>query len=216
MKNIHVKTLRQVMINVADEIIMNEPYLTQVDMVIGDGDHGTGMKRGFTAVKKMLLESPEFETVSALFKSIGTELVKTMGGASGVIFGTMFIGGLSKLGQTDVATFEELALFFAEGEAAIERRGKAKAGQKTMLDALIPAVESLLRSAKNNENIEIAFGKAYEEALKGVEASKAMKSKVGRSKNFQDATIGIPDPGAISTSLIFKAMYEGLVNSKQI
>lgn len=214
MKNIHVKELRHIMIHVADEIIRNEPYLTEVDTIIGDGDHGTGMKRGFTAVKNMLLESPEFETVSSLFKAIGIELVKTMGGASGVIFGTMFIGGLSKLGETDVVSLEELALYFAEGEAAIERRGKAKAGQKTMLDALIPAVKSLLRSAENNEDIEIAFGKAYEEASKGVEASKAMKSRVGRSKNFQEATIGLPDPGAISTSIIFKAIYEGLLNTK--
>jgi len=214
MKSIHVEELRHIMIHVADEIVKNEPYLTEVDTVIGDGDHGTGMKRGFVAVKKMLLESPEFETVSLLFKSIGIELVKTMGGASGVIFGTMFIGGLNKLGQNDIATLEELAFYFAEGKTAIERRGKAKAGQKTMLDALIPATNSLLHSAQNNEDIKIAFGKAYEEALKGAESSKLMKSKVGRSKNFHEATIGIPDPGAISTSIIFRAIYEGLLNTK--
>ncbi|MEM1483798.1 dihydroxyacetone kinase subunit DhaL [Oscillospiraceae bacterium PP1C4] len=209
MKTITVTTLQRMMIHVADEIIANESYLTEVDTVIGDGDHGIGMKRGFQALKNML-EKTAFDTVDFLLKAVGIELVKTMGGASGVIFGTMFIGGLNKLSPSDTISLDELAAYFDEGVSAIKRRGKAKAGEKTMLDALIPAVESLKQSAEEQSDMQDALEKAYTMAEGGVEASKSMKSRVGRSKNFQDATLGLPDPGAISTSLIFKALFEGV------
>jgi len=197
------------LLQVADEIVEYEPYLTEIDTLIGDADHGTGMKRGFESVRRMLRES-EFETIRELLKTVGVELVKTMGGASGVIFGTLFIGGLSKLNDGDTVSLTELAVYFDEGAEAIQRRGKARAGQKTMLDALLPAVEALKQSADSGTDMEEALKKAYEMALKGVEASKMMQSKVGRSKNFQEATIGFPDPGAISTSLIFKALHDGI------
>ena len=209
MKTIGVRKLKQMLLQAADEIVKNEPYLTEIDAIIGDADHGIGMKRGFGSVRGMLLES-EFETVDEMLKSVGIELVKTMGGASGVIFGTLFIGGISKLGGGDTVSLAELAAYFDEGAEAIQRRGKARAGQKTMLDALIPAVEALKQSAGSGADMKEALEKAYEMALKGVEASKMMQPKVGRSKNFQEAAIGLPDPGAISTSLIFKALRDGI------
>lgn len=209
MKTIDIHKLKRMLLQVADEIVEYEPYLTEIDTLIGDADHGTGMKRGFESVRRMLRES-EFETIRELLKTVGVELVKTMGGASGVIFGTLFIGGLSKLNDGDTVSLTELAVYFDEGAEAIQRRGKARAGQKTMLDALLPAVEALKQSADSGTDMEEALKKAYEMALKGVEASKMMQSKIGRSKNFQEATIGFPDPGAISTSLIFKALHDGI------
>lgn len=211
MKTVTAQQMKRMLINVTDEIVKNEPYLTEIDTIIGDGDHGTGMKRGFIALRAML-ENKDFETVSSLFHATGLELVKTMGGASGVLFGTMFIGGLSKIGTSNIVTVNELAVFFESAYLEIQRRGKARAGQKTMLDALIPAAESLKESAELDFNIEESLKRAYDAAVDGVDETKGMKARVGRSKNFQDHTIGWPDPGAISISLIFKALYEGYIN----
>lgn len=210
MKKLNTRKLKKMMENAAKLIVANEPYLTEIDHVIGDGDHGLGMKRGFSALYRML-EKQEFHEVDSLCKAVGMELVKSMGGASGVIFGTMFIGGIHELPHESCCNLIQLARYFEEGEKAIERRGKAKAGQKTMLDALIPAVESLNHSAAQDEEMETAFLRAYYAALDGVKASKGMESKIGRSKNFREATIGLPDPGAVSTSLLFKAFYEEII-----
>ena len=79
-----------------------------------------------------------------------------------------------------------------------------------MIDALVPAAEEMRQVALKDGDIKEMFGAAYEGAMRGVEASKSMQSRVGRSKNFRDATIGLPDPGAVSTSLIFKALFENL------
>ncbi|MDC7290026.1 dihydroxyacetone kinase subunit DhaL [Blautia schinkii] len=211
MRELTVSMLQDIFKHVADTIIQNEPYLTEIDNVIGDGDHGTGMKRGFTALGKML-DSKEFTDVNELCGAVGMELLRSMGGASGVIFCTMFFGGLDCLPHGEKAGLSELAAYFTAGEAAIEKRGKAKPGQKTMLDALYPAVHALKAADEQGVELEEAFRMAYEAALEGVEASKAMQSRVGRSKNFHEATIGWPDPGAVSTSLIFKAFLEGIIS----
>ncbi len=211
MKRLHVIKMKKMLENASRMIAANEPYLTEVDTAIGDGDHGTGMKRGFSALYKML-ERQEFYEWDTLCGAAGIELVKSMGGASGVIFGTLFIGGIDRLPHESSCSLTEIADYFMEGEKAIERRGKAKAGQKTMLDALLPAVEALKKGADTGMEIEDAFFYAYNAALKGAEDSKGMESKVGRSKNFRESVLGLPDPGAISTSLIFKAFYEELVS----
>lgn len=209
-----VEQLTQMLREAAKRIIEKEPYLTKIDTVIGDGDHGIGMKRGFTALRNML-EQQEFSTVDQLLRASGMELVKTMGGASGVIFGTMFTGGLMMLPKSSSMTLPELAGYLAQGEQAIERRGGARAGQKTMLDALIPAVEALKKAAVSGMTLEQALHQAYLGAVEGMETSKNMRSRTGRSKNFQEATIGLPDPGAISTSFIFQGFYEGYLKTKK-
>ena len=209
MNTLSVSKLTTMMKNVSKEIIDNEPYLTEIDTIIGDGDHGTGMKRGFATVLKMLNNS-EFETVADLFKAIGIELIKSMGGASGVIFGTMFIGGIRGIEGKKEITVKDLATYFEEGCISIQKRGKAKEGQKTMLDAYFPAVRAMNKTAEETEDMKIFFENAYKGSLEGVENTKQFVSQVGRSKNFKDLTVGHPDPGAVSTSLIFKALYESL------
>ncbi|HAX51071.1 dihydroxyacetone kinase subunit DhaL [Muricomes intestini] len=214
MKTIHVKNMKALLVHASETIIENEPLLTKIDTVIGDGDHGIGMKRGFMAVKKML-EKKEFLEMDTLCKSTGIELLKSMGGASGVIFGTMFLGGISHMPHENFADLNQIASYFADGEAAIERRGKTKPGQKTMLDALMPAISAMKQVAENSGEIRTLFEEGYKGALQGMEASKTMQSRVGRSKNFHESTIGLPDPGAVSTSLIFKAFAEEIVKCEE-
>lgn len=210
MRTIDVALLHDMFMNAAELVIENEPYLTEIDTIIGDGDHGTGMKRGCIAVRKLLSEN-SYESLPMLCRAVSIELIRSMGGASGVIFGTMFFGGIGKLPDAKEADAKAIASYFMEGEKSIEIRGKSRPGQKTMLDALYPAVTAM-KEYKGDDILEL-FEAAYLGAAKGVEESKDMLSKKGRSSNFGDECLGIPDPGAVSTSLLFKAFYE-TINSR--
>lgn len=207
MGQVRVEKLQEMFVGAARLIIAKEPYLTEIDSVIGDGDHGIGMKRGFSAVMELLAEK-EFQNVDELCQAVSMELIKSMGGASGVIFGTMFFGGISRIPHSRIVSTEELADYFYDGEQAIERRGRSKPGQKTMLDALYPAVCAMQENAKA-EAAEM-FAAAYQAAVNGVEESRKILPKVGRSKNFREEAVGLPDPGAVSTSYLFQAFAETL------
>jgi dihydroxyacetone kinase-like protein len=205
MEYLSVEQMKKLLLRVCAGIVANEPLLTEADTVIGDGDHGTGMKRGFGSLEAMLKER-EFTTLGELFRAAGLEIVKTMGGASGVIFGTLFIGGLDGLGDRREINAGELREFFRRGMEAIMKRGKAPLGGKTMLDAVSPAVRKMEEAG--GDDIILTLRAGYEGALAGVEATRSMQSMVGRSRNFRN-TRGHPDPGALSFSLIMKALSEG-------
>ena len=140
MDRLKADVFQQMFLRSARLIIEKEPYLTEIDSVIGDGDHGEGMKRGCEALIK-LLEANQYDYVDDLCYAVSIELIRTMGGASGIIFGTMFFGGIDCLGHQKDVTASQLADYFCDGEQEIERRGKSKPGQKTMLDALMSAEE---------------------------------------------------------------------------
>lgn len=214
MNRLHVKEFHRMLASAAECVIENEPYLTEIDSVIGDGDHGIGMKRGCEAVCR-LLEEKQYQYMDELCYGVSIELIRTMGGASGVIFGTMFFGGISCLPHEETASAMQLASYFMEGEQAIEKRGKAKPGQKTMLDALYPACAAMKNAASESDDLVFVFEEAYHGALQGVENSKALRSQTGRSRNFREKTVGLPDPGAVSTSLLFQAFYETIKNIRQ-
>lgn len=211
MEGLSAGLMQEMLLQAGRLIVEQEPYLTEIDSMIGDGDHGIGMKRGFSAVIR-LLERHQYGDIYMLCSDVSKELIKTMGGASGVIFGTMFLGGLEELPHGPAADAGCMARYFMEGERAIERRGKAKPGQKTMLDALYPACDALARAAERGESLEECFRCAWEGARCGVKASEALQSGIGRSRNFHEKTIGLPDPGAVSTELIWRAFYETIAD----
>ena len=199
--------LQEMLLKVSEKIVASEPLLTELDTIIGDGDHGFGMRTGFSAVAKELT-GRTWQSPYDLFKDSGMTLIRVMGGTSGVIFGTLFIGGLSVLEGKETLSVQDFADYIDMGTKSIARRGRTSRGDKTMYDALIEASESLLASASAKEPFETAFAKAYEAAKRGVENTKSMLSKKGRSKNFKDKTLGHPDTGAVSVSLIFEAFHE--------
>lgn len=199
--------LQEMLLKVSEKIIASEPLLTELDTIIGDGDHGFGMRIGFSAVAKELT-GRTYPSPYDLLKETGITLIRVMGGTSGVIFGTLFIGGLSSLEGKETLSIQDFADYIDAGAKSIARRGHTSRGDKTMYDALIEASESLSASASSKESFETAFEKAYEAAKQGVENTKSMLSKKGRSKNFKDKTLGHPDTGAVSVSLIFEAFHE--------
>lgn len=212
MDRLKADVFQQMFLRSARLIIEKEPYLTEIDSVIGDGDHGEGMKRGCEALIK-LLEANQYDYVDDLCYAVSIELIRTMGGASGIIFGTMFFGGIDCLGHQKDVTASQLADYFCDGEQEIERRGKSKPGQKTMLDALYPACMEMKKAASETENIKEVLTRGYKAAIQGVEDSKNLRSRIGRSKNFKEKTLGLPDPGAVSVSFWFEG-FQSIINEQ--
>ena len=207
MNTITTTQLQEALFHVCDIIIDAEGMLTELDTIIGDGDHGIGMKTGFSALRT-LLQGERFTDTFTLLKESGLMLIKVMGGTSGVIFGTMFIGGLSAVKDKDPITVQDFAQYIDLGTKAISVRGKVDRGAKTMYDALAEARDSLLKAAAENADVHAFFLAGAEGAERGAEATKPMQSRMGRSKNFRDRTVGHPDSGAVSTSLIFRALSD--------
>jgi len=206
MKSIDVEQTKEMMIHVADAIIDSKLYLTEIDSKIGDGDHGIGMAGGLEKAKAKLIEINEFEDVNHVFKTVGHTMLMSMGGASGVIFGTMIEGGAKTLDsreQLDCVTFVEL---MKGSRIALSKRDKAQVGDKTMLDAFVPAIEAM-EAAKKDDLCEL-LTIAESAAKQGMENTKNYVAKFGRAKSLMERSIGFQDAGATSVWIIFKAMKE--------
>lgn len=182
----------------ADTIAAHADELTALDQAIGDGDHGLNMKRGFEAVRadSTIAGKPLPEAL----KEIGTKLVMTVGGASGPLFGTLFL----TLGRELPSDPDRAALASAVAKAvdAVAARGKSQAGQKTMLDVLYPVATALSAGKSGGELVAIA------DAAGG--QTKPMKAIRGRASFLGDRSIGHVDPGARSTALMIRAVAEAL------
>ena len=200
---------KEMMLYVSEKIIENLDFLTEVDSKIGDGDHGIGMQIGFTKAKEAL-EKSNPETINQVFSLIGMSLIKSMGGASGVIFGTMFSGGVKGLDPITNLDIASLSTILDKSLQAIKERGKAQVGDKTMVDALEPAVISLKDSSNSSKGLLESLIEAENAANIGVENTKNYIAKFGRSKSLGERAIGYQDAGATSVWIIFKSMREWL------
>ncbi len=181
----------------------NKELLTDLDIAIGDGDHGINMARGAQEVQKKLEDLAD-KDAGSIIKSVGMTLVSTVGGASGPLYGTALMKAAAVV--ADKNTLEE-ADAVAMLEAAIEgvkMRGKSAAGEKTMLDALIPALEVLKNAPAGT--LGQAFEKAVEAAEQGVEYTKTIIATKGRASYLGERSLGHQDPGATSSLLILKAI----------
>ncbi|MDO5001879.1 MAG: DAK2 domain-containing protein, partial [Eubacteriales bacterium] len=144
METMDSKQVREMLLACADRIIRNEPYLTKVDSEIGDGDHGIGMKNGMKAAKAYLEKAVDEKNVYALYANMAEAMQEAMGGASGMIFSTLFAGKAAEKAPAEELTPEDLANQMKDGLKAIQDLGHAQVGDKTMVDALSPAVDAML------------------------------------------------------------------------
>jgi phosphoenolpyruvate---glycerone phosphotransferase subunit DhaL len=193
---------------VADRIIENEPYLSEADRNLGDGDHGLGMQRGFTAAKEKLNALTGEEPIDKVFSTVGMALISSMGGASGAIFGTLFRDGGKALAGREALDAAGLAVFFRAACDGVVARGKAQPGDKTMVDSLHPAAVAAEASA--GLSLIAAAEAIAAAAAQGRDASKAMIATLGRAKTLGEASIGHPDAGACSVTLICEAMRDAI------
>lgn len=206
MNTININDAKNMLIYVADKIIESKPYLTEVDSAIGDGDHGIGMAGGMEKAKKKLLSRDDFTSVYEVFEVAGKEMLMSMGGASGVIFGSLYLAGAKGMEKKPELTGKDFAEMERKSLAAIKERGKAEIGDKTMVDALEPAVIAL--EEHSEESLLEMFKKAEAAAKDGVEKTKDYQAKYGRAKSLLERAIGHQDAGATSVWIIFRSMRE--------
>ncbi|MCI9216228.1 MAG: dihydroxyacetone kinase subunit L [Dorea sp.] len=197
---------RNMLLYIADKIIAKKPYLTEIDSAIGDGDHGIGMAGGMQKAKRKLLSMEAEENAYAVFEAAGKAMLLSMGGASGVIFGSLYLAGAKGMEPKAVITAEDIAGMQRKSLLAIQERGKAQTGDKTMVDALLPAVEAMERTS--GEGLLKMLLAAEEAAEQGVEATKKYQAKFGRAKSLMERAIGYQDAGATSVWLIIQGMRE--------
>jgi len=203
--NLSLAETRQMLEHVARQMIASRDLLSEADRAIGDGDHGVGMERGFEAVLARL-ESFNGNDLAALSNATGMALITSVGGAAGIIFGTWFRGGAKELAGLTTFDARALHLFLEGGLSAIQERGKAKPGDKTMVDALAPACR--VAAQASGLDLEAALRAVASAAREGVENTRPMVATLGKAKTLGERSLGYPDPGAISVSLILDSMLE--------
>jgi len=185
-------------------IFDNASMLTDLDTAIGDGDHGENMRRGFAAIEKKLDAGPPPADLSSLFKLVGMTLLSSVGGAAGPLYGGFFLA-LSKASTgKEKLSKAELGEILAEGLADIQKRGKAQLGDKTMVDALLPALDAY-RASPDGE-MAAALRAAVEQAHKSAEATIPLQARKGRASYLGERSIGHQDPGATSSWLLLQAL----------
>ncbi|HZY44664.1 MAG TPA: dihydroxyacetone kinase subunit DhaL [Anaerolineae bacterium] len=193
--------------NCGQVITENKDYLTQLDSDIGDADHGANMDRGFKAALAKL-PSVADKDIGTLFKSIGMTLVSTVGGAGGPLYGTFFM-------QAGAASANKLELSAADWAAALESaingviaRGKANPGDKTMIDALLPALNALKQAVADGVDMGDALRRSAAAAEQGMKDTIPLVAKKGRASYLGERSAGHQDPGATSSYLILKTAAE--------
>jgi dihydroxyacetone kinase-like protein len=188
----------------AEEVAANRDLLTRLDSDIGDADHGANLDRGMTAVVAALDASPS-ATAAALFKTTGMTLVSSVGGASGPLYGTLFLRMSGAAGIDDCIHATDFAAGLRAGVAGIVARGHASLGDKTMLDALEPACDALDQAIAGGASLEEALGLAAEAAAAGRDATIDMLARKGRASYLGDRSVGHQDPGATSAAMLIAA-----------
>lgn len=191
---------------IADKIIANKPLLTEVDSKIGDGDHGIGMAGGMQKAKDKVLAAENCGNAYKLFEIAGKAMLMSMGGASGVIFGSLYLAGAKGANPKEELDAADLAEMMNKSLAAIKERGKAQVGDKTMVDALEPAAEAMAKA--QDQGLLPMLVAAEQAACQGMENTKEYQAKFGRAKSLMERAIGYQDAGATSVWLIFRSMRE--------
>ncbi|MCK6626741.1 MAG: dihydroxyacetone kinase subunit L [Anaerolineae bacterium] len=182
----------------------NKQYLTQLDSNIGDADHGINMDRGFQAVKADLAKTNPPD-ISSVLKTVAMALIRTVGGASGPLYGTFFMrASTACVNKNELGPADVVALFEA-GLEGIVQRGKAELNDKTMVDAQKPALEAMKQALADNNDLQTILQKGVAAAEEGMKNTIPLQAKKGRASYLGERSIGHQDPGATSSYLMLKA-----------
>ena len=192
---------------IADVVDAQRDHLTQLDAAIGDADHGTNLSRGFGAVREALAGTPA-ATPGAVLKLTGTTLISTVGGASGPLYGTAFRRAAKALGDKPDADLPALAEALTAGLEGVKKLGAASEGDKTMVDALTPAVAALTKAAADGVPPAEALAAAADAAAAGSQATIGLQALKGRASYLGPRSVGHEDPGAASSALMLRALSD--------
>jgi dihydroxyacetone kinase-like protein len=178
--------------------------LTALDAAIGDADHGINMDRGFSAVAVDLATNPPADIASAL-KETAMALIRTVGGAAGPLYGTFFLRASGACAGKVELSLADWVAAFRQGVEGVQQRGKAGPGDKTMLDALLPACEAMSQAAGQGAGLPEILGRAERAAEEGARATIPLQARKGRASYLGERSVGHQDPGATSAYLLIRA-----------
>lgn len=187
-----------------------ENYLSELDAAIGDADHGANMARGMEQVcTRLMEEGADYPNVSTLLRNVAMTLISSVGGAAGPLYGAFFLRAAKELpGDVTQIDLVQLARIFRSGLEGVQQRGKAHTEEKTMLDALTPAVEALEYAAANGQSFAQALQAARTAAESGMQHTIMLQASKGRASYLGPRSIGHQDPGATSAYYLFVAAQE--------
>lgn len=188
----------------ADRVVAASAELTDLDARIGDGDHGINLGRGMAAVRDRVL-ADDAGPAADLLRMAGRLLISTVGGASGPLYGTLFLDTGQALGDAPGSALE-LADALVTGVEGVARRGRSSTGQKTMLDTLVPATETLRDELHARRDLVEATARAAAAGAAGCEATRGMVAQRGRASYLGERGVGHLDPGAVSSRLLIDAL----------
>ena len=191
--------------NIIAAIEENAQFLTDLDAAIGDNDHGINMARGF---KKVDADLPGLagKDIGAILKKVGMDLVSTVGGSSGPLYGTAFMKAGAKAAGKNEISLDDFIVMMDEAIGGVQLRGKAVKGEKTMLDAMIPAQEAMKAAAAGGADAAAVLQAGVKAAEEGVEYTKTIIATKGRASYLGERSIGHQDPGATSFTVILQAI----------
>jgi len=198
---------------IADVLRENAAYLTQLDSAIGDADHGVNMDRGFQAVRAKFPAMASMDSATQL-KTVGTTLVSTVGGASGPLYGTAFLRASAAVANKQNLTAADVVALLDAFLNGIIARGKAHTGEKTMVDALTPALIAAKQALNEGLSLAELTARASSAAEEGMKATIPLLATKGRASYLGERSIGHQDPGATSSWLILRSLAEVCANEK--
>ncbi len=196
--------LRRWLAVAARDVEREADRLTDLDSAIGDADHGSNLRRGFGAATAAVDKAPP-DTPGGVLTLVGRQLISSVGGAAGPLYGTLLRTAGKQLGEADSATPQELCAALRAGIEGVERLGGAAPGDKTMLDALVPAVDALAFALDSGAGLVDALAAARIAADEGATATVPMQARKGRASYLGERSIGHQDPGATSSALLVTA-----------
>jgi dihydroxyacetone kinase-like protein len=201
------------LIAASDVVVANRDELVELDRLIGDGDHGENMQRGFqTFVVTLARATPA--TPGAALKLLATTLISTVGGAAGPLYGTAFLRAATALGDAPELTPESTVAALKAALGGVVARGRAEVGDKTMVDALSPAVDAATQALAGGADIADVLAAAAEAAEKGAESTVPLVARKGRASYLGERSAGHLDPGARSTSLLLRAFADSAARDR--
>jgi len=198
----------QMMQGAIEAIKANHEYLSQLDAATGDGDHGVTMLRAVNTISATITSVSQPDLKNLVYE-IGWALLNLDSGSTGPLLGSLFTGMSEAITGPNLDA-NQLAAMFEAGLAMMQEQTKAKVGDKTMMDAIIPAVQALRQTAAAAQSIEETLQSAAAAAEQGARSTQNLQARFGRAKHQGARTLGHQDPGATSISLIFKGMVAGL------
>ncbi|RXM74450.1 dihydroxyacetone kinase subunit DhaL [Clostridium tetani] len=202
-----LKDVEKLIKNIGKVMEENKEFLTELDLAIGDGDHGINMNKGFRAVIDKL-ESTPINTIQDIFKNTAMALISNVGGASGPLYGTVFMKAGSAVAGKEELNIEDLEKILETSLEGVKARGKAQRGDKTMIDAIAPSLEVVKNGIKEGLDEKKILENMKDEALKGVNYTKDIIARKGRASYLGERSIGHQDPGATSSYLILNEIYK--------